>query len=184
MADENKGQAAAAPGLGEILIEIGTGKNDAVLWGPTQDRLRGSFDAHNFPLGDTSSVGMMSFPPFPGMHVLIDCRGKRAMIFDPLSQKEMEALLSKVSDVHKSIFRVAVTGCPPVTRDVMDDDEVATWVYAAWRAVKAGQARVVRGVLPETERDILRGFPKGTRYKRNFYGTMDVPESVWVGGVR
>jgi hypothetical protein len=180
MAEQKGGsQGAAAVPAGEFSIEVDTGSNDAVLFPPTQDRLRGTFSAHNLVMGDTSSVGLFQMPNIPGMIVRVNCRTRTASITDPLAQPANADLLNEISKKHKVIFQGhGVTSVPDREREGLTDDELASWVYWLMRLVQGKKARQTTGSsdIPRTERDVKKMFPNAT-IKKDYFNSMSAHAS-------
>jgi hypothetical protein len=161
----------ARPAPGEIVIEIDDGQNNAVMFGPSRKRLRGLWSPHNLTLGDTSSAGLLQMPVIPGQRVRLDCRARRGEITDPLSREDMEGLLAKINERHRFSFQgQQVTYVPESVKEKMTAEEVASWLYWMWRAVRAGHARLAPGSapLPNDEAEIRKIFP-GVAIKKDFW---------------
>lgn len=173
MANETK-----APIAGEWAIEIDTRQNDAYLWPPTQDRLRGSWSPYNYPPGSESSAGLFQIPPFPGMQVRLNPREGRAVITDPLAQPANQELLRSISERYKHTFQMGQmsAGCTSVDDKVhegLTEDQIATWLYWMMRAVNSKYAKIASGSapIPSDEREIQKMFPKA-RIKKDHYNAM------------
>lgn len=163
---------------GEFAIEIDTGRNDAYLWPPTQDRLRGGFSPYNYPPGSESSAGLFQFPPFPGVIIRVNPREKRAMITDPLQREDNKELLEKISVQFKHTFQMGnlsggVTFCPDKVHENLTVDQVATWVYWMMRAVTAKFARPAQGSapIPTDERGVHKLFP-GAEIRKDHFNSL------------
>jgi hypothetical protein len=161
------------PPLPEVTIEIGDEMNRQILFGPTQERLRGRWDVHNMQRGDTSGVGLLQMPTIPGMYVILSPRERRGMILDPLAQPENINVLARISETHNSLFSRPCKPCEPIIREDMSDDDIATWMYWIWRCVHAKQARVLSGKIPETEAEIQRALPRA-HIRKDFYNSVQV----------
>jgi hypothetical protein len=165
-----------APIAGEWAIEIDTRQNDAYLWPPTQDRLRGAWSPFNYPPGSESSVGLFQMPPFPGMQVRLNPRSRQAMIVDPLENNP--DLMKQVSERFKHTFQMGnkSDGCTWVKEkmhDNLSDDQIATWLYWMMRAVNSGFAKPTQGsaAIPRDEREVIKLYPK-SKIKKDHYNSM------------
>jgi hypothetical protein len=166
-------QAQTRPNLGEIVIEIAGNRNRQLLFGPTGQRLRGRWDSHSLAPGDTSQAGLMKMPQIPGMYVTLNARDRVGKVEDPLGFPENRVLAMEVSRIHKGVFNQDVTAVPPLVRDGLMPEDVATWAYWMMRAVNDGQARLLSGRLPEGEEEIIRSVGDGVKVKKLFYDSAE-----------
>lgn len=142
-------------------------QNENLLFGPTAARLRGRWSWSNTARGETSEAGLTKMPEVPGLYIVIDPPARRAAIIDPLGLEENRGLLLEVSNCHQSLYGRSIVPVPTTERHDMTDDELATWLYWAWRFKNSGHVTVVAGHVPDLA-EIGRALPRA-KIQRQFY---------------
>jgi hypothetical protein len=167
--EESREEEVRRPARSGVAIEWGDGRNNNFVFAPTQERYRGRYSPHNYALGDTSGVGLMTIPAFPGIQLGVDLRARRCWMHDPLSREENRALAAQVFKIEAAVMREGLHGpVPDQIWNDQSDDELASWLYWMMRAVRAKTAEVVSGTMPMNEAEIKRLVPKG-KIRRDYY---------------
>jgi hypothetical protein len=151
MADEKKGDKKDEPRSSFVPllfeIEIGNDKNRAVLFQPTQERLRGAWKRSNLNSDELTEV-TQRLPDIPGLRIMLDAKSGRAVIYDPLGMPENEAVLQQAAALAKEVFG---TNCGPVKErqyTEMKPDDIKTWAHWMRRLIQGSNARLTKGVAP------------------------------------
>lgn len=154
---------------GAVRVEVVGEMNHQLLFGPTQQRLRGKWDTHNIRTGEQTPQ-LAAMPTVPGMTITVWPLARRAETADPLLDPVNKELLARISAAYQQLPNVGrpCCGVPTKCKEAMNDDELATWLYWMRQAVNAGYAAVVRGELPAAEADLKKLFPKGKVQKEFF----------------
>jgi hypothetical protein len=128
-----------------IEIEIDGPQNEHVVFRPLQRRIRGRFDLLrvNEP---QAKLRLNEFPkPIPGQRIAIDLTTKEGWIREPLRDPENAELAAKLT---RSADGRSLRELPPA-REVFADIDVSSWAYYMACEVAAGNAKLVRGALPD-----------------------------------
>lgn len=131
----------------EIEIEFGDDRNRVMLWGPTQEKLRGHWKRANLN-ADELVEGLVKMPDLPGQRIMLNAGRRMAVVYDPLALKENAADAERVAAVIYEFYRVKCGPAQAVEKKDMDADDIKTWLYLMRRHVDAKKARVTKGTLP------------------------------------
>lgn len=147
---------------GRVVIELGDDRNRNILWGPTQEVLRGRWDKEKLRAGELNQKTEL-IPTIPGMRIEIDGRRRILRIYDPLASERLASLLAKVKRGIKEAVNQTGSPSPEKVYDNASETEIKTWLYWARRllegtpliedeataTVRGGpQARLIEGSVP------------------------------------
>lgn len=134
----------------DIEIEFGDERNRVMMWGPTQQKLRGHWLRANLN-GDELVEPFVKLPDIPGQRIALNYGRRFSVVYDPLALKENAATCEKISAIIYEQYRVRSGPAEEVTRKDMDADDLKTWLHGMRRAVDAKKAKVTKGALPTLE---------------------------------
>lgn len=122
-----------------IIVEVDGPRNQNLLFGPLQRRIRGRFDITRVaePLAKMKQ-NEWGTEAIPGQRLAIDTETGKAWLEEPIHR----------SAKLKAIVERKGYTLPPEREDFGVVD-APTWMHWFKRAVKSGVARVVQGTLPE-----------------------------------
>jgi hypothetical protein len=170
-----------------VVLEVSNKDNRQLLWGPSAAKLRGRWEAGNLGGGDTSEAGLRRMPVVPGIRIIIRPGERTVGTHDPLSEENNRTILAEINNIHKALFKNTVIATEDYWKRDASDDEIATWLYWAHRAVSSGNAVVIAGTLPQGEEGIKEALPDA-KIKKKFFdsiadtATQAVRESLMAAG--
>lgn len=166
----------------EIEIEFGDARNRVMLWGPTQEKLRGHWLRANLN-GDELVEPFVKMPDMPGQRVVLNYGRRVAVIYDPLGLKENADAAARISAIIYEHYRVKSGPAGAVERKEMDADDLKTWLYGMSRAVEGKKAKVTKGSLPtlaevetlpgRTRMEYFNNSYRACRFKEEFSQWLD-----------
>lgn len=156
--------------IGEITVEVADENCRNLLWGPTQDRLRGRWDWSKLPRGETSERGLTKMPIIPGLYITVQPRERRAVILDPLTLPENARTLAEVSAAHAFLWNQSIVPVETRTYENLSPNQLATWLYWMWRGLESKTLRQVSGRL-FTLADLAAAYPQA-KIRRQFYDSL------------
>lgn len=120
------------------------------LWPPTQELLRGRWSLLEAKGGGPVNAAFAKMPDLPGLCIEVDTRGRRARIFDPLSQDTESAKrrLEEASLMVKHLNGSNQGSAPTREYEQLSDNEIKLWCYWSRRYELAGNLKMVKGSIP------------------------------------
>lgn len=133
-----------------VEIEIDSPRNRQLRFRPLQRTLRGRFDFNRIA-EPQAKIRLAEWPdPIPGLRLVLDTATGEAAIVEPIYSEG--AVLERIT-------RRGMRLGPAREEFKLDDAGIATWGYWMRAAVRAGNARIVRGEFaPIDEAKVRRSF--------------------------
>jgi hypothetical protein len=132
--------------MATITIEVANAGNRALLFKPTQTRVRGAIDFVSTRDPELYRLGMdFDGKTIPGQRITLDTEKGEGLIYDPLKAAPCAEIAAKI--VAKLASPIGGGGVKIAEPKKFDKVHAATWLYHMRRAVEAGHAVVVQGDL-------------------------------------
>ena len=164
------GEGAGQQRIGEISVEVADENCRNLLWGPTQERLRGRWDWSRLPRGETSERGLTKMPVIPGLVITVQPREKLAIISDPLGLEENAKTLAEAVSAYSYLWNQTITPVPTRNYENLTPNLLATWLYWVWRGLDAKHLRHLTGKLFSLS-DLAAAYPQA-KIRRQFYDSL------------